>query len=412
MFKIIVLGIMVIVFIYDMFISYLNYRSMKNPIPENVKDVYDEDTYKKWREYHTEKTRLSFIVSSVSFVISIVAMSINAYALLAKAFPDTVFMGMFAVTLLSLLMGLFTLPFEYYEVMHIEEKYGFNRSTKKTFFIDKVKGFLIGLFAMTMIGLLFITVHEKFGDWLILAMAIALTVIALFVAFLYPLLSKIFNKFTPLEDGELKDKLTELLQKNGYKVRGVFVMDASRRSTKMNAYFSGFGKMKTIVLYDTLKDAMSVDEICAVFAHEMGHGIHKDTLKNQILTFFEMLIMSTLAYFTVQKPEIFTQFGFTGINYGFAIILILSVEFAIIAPLLGMFMSYRSRVAEYRADAQAVKEGYGPALISALKVLARGNYSNLSPDPIIVKLQYSHPTLTDRVSAIEEKEKAEKINEY
>ena len=144
----------------------------------------------------------------------------------------------------------------------------------------------------------------------------------------------------------------------------------------------------------------------------MGHGIHKDTLKNQILTFFEMLIMSTLAYFTVQKPEIFTQFGFTGINYGFAIILILSVEFAIIAPLLGMFMSYRSRVAEYRADAQAVKEGYGLALISALKVLARGNYSNLSPDPIIVKLQYSHPTLTDRVSAIEEKEKAEKINEY
>lgn len=412
MFKIIVLGIMVIVFIYDMFISYLNYRSMKNPIPENVKDVYDEDTYKKWREYHTEKTRLSFIVSSVSFVIRIVAMSINAYALFAKAFPDTVFMGMFAVTLLSLLMGLFTLPFEYYEVMHIEEKYGFNRSTKKTFFIDKVKGFLIGLFAMTMIGLLFITVHEKFGDWLILAMAIALTVIALFVAFLYPLLSKIFNKFTPLEDGELKEKLTELLQKNGYKVRGVFVMDASRRSTKMNAYFSGFGKMKTIVLYDTLKDAMSVDEICAVFAHEMGHGIHKDTLKNQILTFFEMLIMSTLAYFTVQKPEIFTQFGFTGINYGFAIILILSVEFAIIAPLLGMFMSYRSRVAEYRADAQAVKEGYGSALISALKVLARGNYSNLSPDPIIVKLQYSHPTLTDRVSAIEEKEKAEKINEY
>ena len=230
-----------------------------------------------------------------------------------------------------------------------------------------------------------------------------MTAIRLFFSFLYPFFSKIFNKFTPLEDGELKQRLTALLEKNGYQVRAIQVMDASRRSTKSNAYFTGFGKMKTIVLFDTLVQAMTPDEICAVFAHEMGHGLHRDTLKNQVLTFLQVLILGALAWLTLRTPAIFSSFGFSQINYGFALILIMSVEFALIAPLFGLFTSWVSRRAEYRADAQAVKEGCGEALVSALKKLAKENFSNLAPSPLLVKLEYSHPTLSQRIDAIEKR---------
>ena len=203
----------------------------------------------------------------------------------------------------------------------------------------------------------------------------------------------------------MKEGITALLEKNGYKVRAIQVMDASRRSTKSNAYFTGFGKMKTIVLYDTLVAAMTTDEILAVFAHEMGHGLHRDTLKNHILTFLQMLVLGLLAWATLRHPEIFRPFGFEGVNYGFAVLLMMSVEFALIAPLFGLVMSWFSRRAEYRADRQAVKEGYGPALVSALKKLAKENFSDLSPSPVLVALEYSHPTLSQRIDAIEAAEK-------
>ena len=221
------------------------------------------------------------------------------------------------------------------------------------------------------------------------------------VSFLYPVLSRIFNKFVPLEDGELKEKLTGLLERNGYHVRDIKVMDASRRTTKSNAYFTGFGKMKTIVLFDTLVESMTTEEICAVFAHELGHGLHKDTLKNQVLSFFQLIVLAVLAWLTLRTEGIFNAFGFEEVNYGFALLLISSVEFALISPLCGLVINYFPRRAEYRADAQAVKEGYGEQLISALKKLARQNFSDLAPSSILVKLEYSHPTLSQRIKAIE-----------
>jgi len=309
-------------------------------------------------------------------------------------------MQMFAVVLLSVLSSLPMIPFSWYNTMVIEEKYGFNKSTAKTFWADQLKEILIGVVLMTGIGALLIWVHQALGDWLILAFAILMTLFALIISFLYPVLSKIFNKFTPLEDGELKNKITALLEKNGYRVRAIKVMDASRRTTKSNAYFSGFGKMKTIVLYDTLVETMTPDEICAVFAHEMGHGIHKDTLRNQVFSFVQMALLGVLAWLTLRTSELFASFGFSEVNYGFAMILIMSVEFALISPLFGLLINYFSRKAEYRADAQAVKEGYGQELISALKKLARQNYADLAPSPLLVKLEYSHPPLSQRITAI------------
>lgn len=399
-FKLLVLVVFTIVYLYNLLLTVIHMRSAKNPIPPNVIDVYDEDTYRKWRSYHAEKSRFAIITSSVSFVIDFLLLALNVYAAFADLFPGTLFMQMFAVVLLSVLSSLPMIPFSWYNTMVIEEKYGFNKSTAKTFWADQLKEILIGVVLMTGIGALLIWVHQALGDWLILAFAILMTLFALIISFLYPVLSKIFNKFTPLEDGELKNKITALLEKNGYRVRAIKVMDASRRTTKSNAYFSGFGKMKTIVLYDTLVETMTPDEICAVFAHEMGHGIHKDTLRNQVFSFVQMALLGVLAWLTLRTSELFASFGFSEVNYGFAMILIMSVEFALISPLFGLLINYFSRKAEYRADAQAVKEGYGQELISALKKLARQNYADLAPSPLLVKLEYSHPPLSQRITAI------------
>lgn len=400
-YKTVTVVILSVVFLYNMLLRLIEYRSARNPIPLNVIDVYDLDTYKKWRAYHGEKCRLGAFSALAAFAVDLILILPNLYAAFARLFPEAPFMQMLAVILLSMAGLAADLPLEYYDTMGIEEKYGFNRSTKKTFWLDQLKGLLINLTLVIAVCSLLLGAHTWLGDWLIAVFAGAMTLLALGISFLYPFFSRIFNKFTPLGDGELKEKLTGLLEKHGFKVRAIQVMDASRRSAKSNAYFSGFGKTKTIVLYDTMVQAMTTDEICAVFAHEMGHGLHKDTLKNQLLSFVQMLILGVLAWLTLRTPEIFTAFGFPGVNYGFAFFLITSVEFALIAPLFGLLANGLSRRAEYRADAQAVEEGCGESLISALKKLTQENFGELAPSPLLVKLEYSHPTLSQRIAAIE-----------
>ncbi len=402
--KIIVLAVLTLVWLYETLLHWLNARSVRNPVPENVKDVYDPETYAKWRRYHGEKNRLALLSSAASWLVSMLLMGFNVYAAFAGLFPkDDLWLQMFAVLLLSVAADLLMIPFEYYDTMRIEEKYGFNRSSKKTFRIDQVKNFLISLIVITAVGGLLLWIHRATGDLVIVVFAAAMTLLVLVISFLSPLLVKIFNKFTPLEDGELKDGLTALLQKHGYTVRAIHVMDASRRTTKSNAYFTGFGKMKTIVLYDTLVSAMTTEEICAVFAHELGHGLHKDTLKNTAFSACQMLVLAVLAWLTLRTAELYPPFGFSGVNYGFAFLLIMSVEFALISPLFKLIANAFSRRYEFRADAQAVAEGYGEALISGLKKLGRENFSNLAPSPLLVKLEYSHPPLNERIDAIRKK---------
>ncbi len=400
--KIPVLAALTAVFLYDLFLNYIRMRSADNPIPANVSDVYDRDTYLKWRKYHAEKSRFSIVTATASFVIDFVLLAFNVYAAFAHLFPENdLFLQMFAVFLLSALSSLLMAPFSWHESMVIEEKYGFNKMTPKTFCLDLVKEFVISLIIMISVGGILMAAHQALGDRMILVFAAAMTGLALGIVFLYPIFGKIFNKFTSLEEGELKERLTALLEKNGYRVRAIKVMDASRRTTKSNAYFTGFGKMKTIVLYDTLVNSMTPDEICAVFAHEMGHGLHRDTLKNQILTFAQMILIGVLAWLTLRTESLFSSFGFGGINYGFAVILIMNVEFALLSPLFGMVANFFSRRAEYRADAQAVKEGYGKDLVGALKKLSNSNLADLAPSPVLVRLTYSHPTLSQRIEAID-----------
>ena len=236
---------------------------------------------------------------------------------------------------------------------------------------------------------------------MILLFAGILFVMMLCVSFLFPYLSHIFNKFTPLEEGELRDKLTALMTAHGYHVRDIQVMDASRRTTRSNAYIAGLGKTKTIVLYDTMVASATPEEICAVFSHEMGHGLHHDNLRSQALSLMNMVILALLSWWTVRTAAIYPDFGFPAVNYGLAVFLLTEVELPLVNPIMGLIANAFSRRAEYLADEQAVKEGYGEALKSALKKLGKENFSNLAPSPLLVKLEYSHPTLSQRLTAID-----------
>ncbi len=399
--KLLVILLIAAQWIYSMILHLVEYRSGNNPTPANVADVYDEATYLNWKRYSAETGKLGILSTLLSSGLLLVLTLTDAHAAFASLFPNNIFLQMFAVVLLQSVLGtLIGSVTSYIKNMIIEEKYGFNRTTLKTFLLDQLRNLLLELVLSMGLVLLLHAVHSLLGDWMILVFAVALFGIVLAISFLYPILSRVGNKFVPLEDGELKEKLLGLLTRHGYQVKAIEVMDASRRTTKLNAYFTGFGKMKTIVLYDNLVNAMSTDEICAVFAHELGHGLHKDVLKQQAMNFVNLLLMAVVAWLAVREPLVHQAFGFSGVNYGFAYLLV-SVGISVTQPLTGIAINAYSRHAEYRADWQAVKEGYGDALAGGLKKLARENFSHLSPSPILVVLQYSHPPLSQRIDAIE-----------
>ncbi len=399
--KLIVLLLLTLGFAYRLALNIVQYRSAGNPIPENVADVYDAETYGTWRRYCAENCRLSILASILSFLANLMLLVSNAYAAFASLF-GTGSMQLLAVILLDSLVGfLVGVGVDYYRVMVIEEKYGFNRSTLNTFVTDQLRNLVLGTLVSLGLAHVLLRLHTALGDRMILLFAAVVFVISLSMSFLYPLFSRMGNKFVPLEEGELKDSLMALLTRHGYKVKAIEVMDASRRTTKLNAYFTGFGKLKTIVLFDNLIDAMTPEEICAVFAHELGHGLHKDVLKLQILNFGNLLLMAVVAWLAVRDPRLHEAFGFAGVNYGFGFILA-GIGLALTQPLGSMVMNARSRRAEFRADRQAVEEGYGQAMVTALKKLARENFSHLAPSPINVFLEYSHPPLSQRIAKVEE----------
>ena len=385
---------------YSIILNIVKYRSADNPTPESVSDIYDNETYLKWKKYSAEHCRLDIISSSLSCVLTVALLATNAYSAFANIFPLTVFWQIFGVVALETIIdAVIGTVIGYVKTMVIEQKYGFNRSSIKTFIFDRIRSVILGLVLAIALSELIYLVHDLTGNFMIIALAGALLAFTLISTFLFPFFSRIGNKFTPLEEGELKDKLMELLTKHGYKVRAIEVMDASRRTTKLNAYIAGFGKTKTIVLYDNLLTAMDNDEICAIFAHELGHGLHKHVLKRQLLNIGYLLILATAIWLTVISPVIYADFGFNTINYGMSYILA-GTAIGLLQPAISLVLNAISRAHEYDADRQAVKEGYGEAMIRAFKKLAKDNFAHLAPSRINVVLEYSHPPISDRIDAV------------
>lgn len=400
-FKLIFVLVLTIVWIYETILSVVGYRSMYNPIPANVAGIYDAVKYKRWQAYHKDKDRLSIAIGAVTYIINLSLILSDAYAWAASLAPAGVYPQLLAVLALTLIVDSVTgCVSSYVNDMVIEQKYGFNRMTLARFVIDRVKELAVMAAVEIALVCLFALIHQALGWWtLVLFSGVLVAVLFLFI-FLYPVLSKGFSKFRPLENGELKDQLTALLEKYGYRVKAIEIILASERTSRSNAYFSGLGRTKTIVLYDNLLDVLTIDEIVAVFAHEMGHGLNKDIVRQNSLNVIMFITLAAALFLSVSFPALYADFGFAGLNYGFAFVLLASVLMPFISTAFSLVANRNSRRAEYRADAQAVKEGLGDELIRALKKLADENFADLAPSPLLVALEYSHPPLDLRIEAI------------
>ncbi|PKM70266.1 MAG: peptidase M48 [Firmicutes bacterium HGW-Firmicutes-19] len=403
MINILTIFIILATFAFDLWLSILNYNHRTQPIPENVKDIYDTERYSRWLSYTMENFRLGMIAKVLSTVLTVLFLLFGFFPLLNRfslsIFTDPIWSTMIFVGSYMILTSLIDIPFSYIKNFKIEEKYGFNKTTKKTFVLDILKSLImmIVLGGGVLYVLLFLYLNsENF----ILYTWLFLVAIMVFVNILYTkVFIKIFNKLTPLPDGELKEKIMEFARKTGTSIKSISVMDASRRTKKLNAFFSGFGKFKSIVLFDNLIEKMNNDEIVAVLAHEIGHGKHKDTLRNLLMGLIQMGVMLYLLQLFLSWQDLSVSFGFESVNIGFGLILF-SVFLSPVDILLDIPLSAISRWAEYRADGYAKEHGYKDAMITALKRLAQENFANLTPHPLMVKMTYSHPPISQRIQAL------------
>lgn len=387
---------------FDAFIDYLDSQYIKKELPENVRDVYNEEEYKNWISYEKEGGRIDMISSIIDIILTLTLLITNAYAWIFDRLSDMNIYLQYAVFILifSVIRLIIDTPFDYYDTFVIEEKYGLNKSTKKTFWLDLIKSFLIGTPISYGLMMLIMVLFEVFGNMAIIWGTVASLIIVLVIMLIIVPVMRIFNKFDPLEDGDLKDQLLALCDKYGIRVRKIVVRDASRRTTTSNAFCTGIGNRKTISLDDNLVNEYSPEEITAVFAHEFAHAKYHHSVKSLPFSVFNIVIVFTALAIVLNIPGLYTVFGFDGINYYLAQMLT-SVIIWPLSTMLSAIGNYLSRRHEYEADAFAAVEGYGEELISALKRLNKEALSDINPHPATVLLNYSHPTLSQRIEAID-----------
>ena len=400
MLKIIVIIFDILKEAFDSFLLYLSIKNVDAKLPENVKDVYNEEEYNNWKKYDAENNRLTIISGMVDFIVFIAFLTFDLYAKIFYMLDVNSYLRYFwLIFIISILSTIISLPFSYYDTFVIEEKYGLNKSTKQTFFLDLIKTFFINLLLMYVVIVIIKFLYEKFGNVGGILIIITIVGISLLIAAGIMLLLKIFNKFKPLEDGELKEKLIALCDKYDIKVKKIVIRDASRRTTRANAFCTGIGKKKTISLDDNLVNNYTVDQIVAVFAHEFAHAKYKHSIKMLPLGIINVVVVLAIIILLFSFDGISVAFGFSELNY-----LIIFLVFGILSWPFGIINDYFtnsiSRKHEYEADAFAAREGYGEELIASLKKLNKESLSDINPHPLIVKLEYSHPTLSERITAI------------
>ncbi len=397
----IIIAILVIDFIIDTIISYLNAKHFDDEIPLELKDVYDKEEYAKSQAYKKENYKFSFLISIFSFMVMLAFFYLKGFALVdsfARSISDkSIIIGLIFFGVIMLANDIITTPLGYYQTFVIEEKYGFNKTTKKLFFLDKLKGWALSIILGGGILALIIWFYEKTGENFWIYTWIFVAIFSVFMTLFYSsLIVPLFNKQTPLEAGELRAAIEKFAKKVQFKLDNIFVIDGSKRSTKANAYFSGFGMKKRIVLYDTLINDLETDEIVAVLAHEVGHYQKKHVFVNMILsillTGFTLYILSIFINNSILSQALSVSqpsFHIGLIAFG--------VLYSPISEITGIIMHYLSRKFEYQADNYAKEQFNGASLISSLKKLSKNSLSNLTPHKANVFVNYSHPTLLQRV---------------
>lgn len=396
----IIIAVILLSFILETYLDALNAKHFNDPLPAEIADVYDTDAYKKSQHYKKERYRFALFSSLISLIATICFFFFDGFAYvdgIARSFSEnSILVALIFFGIIMLASDILSTPFGYYSTFVIEEKYGFNKTTRATFILDKLKGWL--MLAVVGGGLLaaIIWFYEQTENTFWLYAWGLVTVFTVLTNLFYArLIVPLFNKQTPLEDGRLRSKIETYAKKVGFTLDKIFVINGSKRSTKANAYFSGFGSEKRITLYDTLVNDLEDDEIVAVLAHEVGHYKKHHVIINLIasilLTGFTLWLLSLFV-----GSELLSQaLGVAQPSFHIGLIAF-GVLYSPISEVTGLFMNYLSRKFEYQADNYAKNTFAGEPLINALKKLSKNSLSNLTPHPAYVFAHYSHPTLLQR----------------
>ncbi len=402
----VILVIITVGYILDTWLDYINLRHGKKDLPGEMKGIYDEYQYERSIRYHREITRFGLFTGSIGFIVTFVLLAVGGFGwfdgILRNITDNYYLLPIIYFGAIMLISDVLTLPFQLHRTFVIEEKYGFNRMTVKMFFTDKLKSYLVGGLIGIPLFLLFLYLINRIGmDFWWIFWIIATAFMLFMNAFYTTLIVPVFNKLTPLEDGELKTAIENYCARVSFPLTNIYVIDGSRRSSKSNAFFSGLGKRKKVVLYDTLIENHNTEELVSVLAHEIGHYKRKHIIK----TFGISILQTGLMLFILSRVIFNEEFSYAlgAETYGLHLnLLTFTLLYSPVSTILGILTNVISRRHEFEADNYAATTYMADAMKLALKKLSKDNLSNLYPHPAYVFVNYSHPPLLQRLKAIDQ----------
>lgn len=397
--------ILIFNFISDKVLHTLNEGYFDKKIPEKLNDIYDQDTYKKSQAYKKMSAKLSNFSSLISTILILFFLLIDGFAYLdsfARSLSEQpILITLFFFGIIMIGSEIISTPISYYNTFVIEEKFGFNKTTKQIFWVDKIKGLLMSIILggaiLSLICWFYLVTGNDFWiySWILVA------AFSLFLNMFYAkLIVPLFNKQTPLENGALKSAIESYGKKVGFTIHNIFIIDGSKRSTKANAYFAGFGSQKRITLYDTLINDLDTDEIVAVLAHEVGHYKKNHIVYNMITSILLSGLTLYILSFFINSPILSNALGVSTPSFHIGLVAF-GILYSPISEITGLCINFISRKFEYQADNYAKETFHKKALITSLKKLSKNSLSNLTPHPAYVFAHYSHPTLFNRIKNLE-----------
>ncbi|MGA7277154.1 MAG: M48 family metallopeptidase [Desulfocapsaceae bacterium] len=400
-----VLAVIVLHFLLDTVITLLNIRALSPELPGEFADVYDQEKYRQSQSYTRVTSRFALLENSISTLITVLFLLGGGFNLvdhLVRGFgfgpiiTGILFTG--AIMSLAFLLGL---PFSIYSTFKIEGRFGFNRTTPKVFAADILKTLLLAVLLGTPVLAAVLWFFDQAGSYAWIYCWVGVVLFGFVLQFLAPvLIMPLFNKFTPLDDGPLKEKIYAYARQEKFTISGIFTMDGSKRSTKLNAFFTGFGRFRKIVFFDTLLEKIDADEIVAVLAHEMGHFKKRHIWKMMGATVAQAGLMFYLLSLFLNNPGLFRAFGMDHVSI-YASLFFFGFIYSPLSTLISIVFNKMSRTHEFEADRYAAETtGQAERLINCLKKLSLANLSNLTPHPALVVYSYSHPPILQRITAL------------
>jgi len=400
----IILCIVIFNYLFGLLMDYLDSTRWSNELPAELTGIYDAEKYRKSQDYEKATMRFSLITGVFTFIILILMLSLDGFAwadTTVRGFTENpILMALLFFGGLGLTFDIITTPFSAYHTFVIEQKFGFNTTTVKTFILDKLKSWLMAAILGGGILAFIIWIYGATGSWFWFIAWMAISGFSIFMSLFYSnIIVPLFNKQTPLEAGALRDAIETFATKTGFKLKNIFVINGSKRSKKANAYFTGFGPKKRIVLYDTLLNDFSDEEIVAILAHEIGHYKKKHVLYGLITSILSTGLLLYVMSLVLGSADLAGALGADKASFHMGI-LAFGMLYGPVSTLLGIAGNYVSRKHEYAADRFAATHSSAEAMSSGLKRLHILTLSNLRPHPFTVFVTNSHPTLLQRLAAI------------